>query len=278
MSVGAIEELMQWEPARADHSIDRALVSIKLRRAIDPDLFDELTVVGRKAASQLSLTNRVETVDPIEVQATEGADGIKAQIRLDRLPRANPRRVHFQRLEPDGGIAYEFAIGQQLITFATLRYRRWADFEELMTSIWNSLMEAGLNTVEIKAARLEYLDRWISHPGGGDHFQVISQETVHLTRTAAEKSFALHVHSGWFDFMSDTIRQLTNVNIDIQDVPVGSPGDNQRKIRITTMREHEALMGVLDDPLGRVNEIHIGLKSLYRSTITLEAAHRVGLD
>ncbi len=264
---------MHWEPARADHSIDRALVSIKLWQPIDPDLFDELAVVGRKAASQHSLTKRLETVDPIEIHSVEGA-----QIRLDRLPTANPRRVHFQRLEPDGQIAHEFSIGRQQLAFATLRYQRWDDFLQLMTSIWSAVASAGLNTVEIKAARLEYLDRWTSQPGGSDHFEVVRTESPYLTQAVAAKPHALHVHSGWFDLLTDTIRQLTNVNIDVQDIPVGTPGDNQRKIRITTLREHEALVGALDDPLGRVDAIHDDLKSLYRSIITPEAATRVGLD
>lgn len=269
-------ERMQWEPARADHSIDRALVSIRLAEPINPDLFDELTVEGRKAASKFALTHRVETVDPIEIQASE--DGARAEIRLDRLPPANPRRIHFQRLEPDGGIAYEFAIGRQLITFATLRYRRWADFNDLMSNVWVAIEQAGLRGAGIKASRLEYQDRWASPVGGGEHFQVVSKDSPYLTSVVAAKGHALHVHSGWFDFLSDSIRQLTNVNIDVQDIPLDIPSDNKRKIRITTMREHEALSGSLDAPLERVDAIHKDLKDLYRSIITLAAAHRVGLE
>ena len=269
---------MQWEPARADHSIDRALVSIKLWHPIDPDLFDELAVAGRRAASSYSLTHRIETVDPIEVQAIEGVDGPRAQIQLDRLPAANPRRVHFQRREPDGGIAYEFAIGRNLITFATLRYRRWADFEELMTGIWNKIVDAGLMAVPVKAVRLEYRDRWTSAPGGGDHFEVIAKSSTNLTGAVSGKSNALHVHSGWFDFINDTTRQLTNVTmLYAQDINIGASTDDRRKIRITTLREHEALTGPLDNPLGRLHQIHDDLKKLYESTITPEAAHRVKL-
>jgi hypothetical protein len=42
---------MNWEPARADHSIERATASIALATPLDANTFDELVVAGRKAAA-----------------------------------------------------------------------------------------------------------------------------------------------------------------------------------------------------------------------------------
>ncbi len=48
---------MNWEPARADHSIERATASIALATPLDANTFDELIVAGRKAAAAHSLYN-----------------------------------------------------------------------------------------------------------------------------------------------------------------------------------------------------------------------------
>jgi hypothetical protein len=48
---------MNWEPVRADHSIDRVVASITLPRPIDANTFDELVIAGRKVGAAHQLTN-----------------------------------------------------------------------------------------------------------------------------------------------------------------------------------------------------------------------------
>jgi len=263
---------MRWEPARADHSIDRVLVAFKLSNTLDANTFDELVVAARKAAGQHKLTNRIETLEPIEVPATQGL------IRLDGMPNASPRRVHFQRLDNEGKLVEEFSVGMQRIAFATLRYRRWQNFFHLVTSNMDAIFKKCPTVKNIKAVRLEYIDRFVSPPGGADHFEVIFRASKYLAPIVTEKSAALHVHSGWFDFPTNKIRQLTNVNIDVHDIAVPPPPDPRRKIAVLTMSELEALEGGLDDPMQRLDAIHDYLKLVYRSIITPEAATRVALN
>jgi hypothetical protein len=49
---------MEWEPAHADHSIDRAVVTASWLKPFDANTFDELVVTGRKAAATHQLTDR----------------------------------------------------------------------------------------------------------------------------------------------------------------------------------------------------------------------------
>ena len=62
---------MHWEPARADHSIDRVVATINFPNPIDADLFDELVVAARKAAAVHSLTDRIEVIEPVTLPAGE---------------------------------------------------------------------------------------------------------------------------------------------------------------------------------------------------------------
>jgi uncharacterized protein (TIGR04255 family) len=261
---------MRWEPARADHSIDRALVSVRLVESLNADAFDELVVAARKSAASHNLTSRTESIDPMEIPAGK-------QVVFNINPStAAPRRVHFQRLDQDGSIADEFSVGNSRFMFATLRYRRWADLFKMVSGCMEGAFAALPAAARVKAIRLEYVDRFVASPGEADHFEVISRESIYMVPVAREKSFAFHVHSGWFDYDEPTIRRLTNVNIDVQD-PSGPPPADRRKIAILTMAELESFGGPLSEPLEKLAGLHQYLKKVYQSLITNEAADRVAL-
>jgi uncharacterized protein (TIGR04255 family) len=266
---------MDWEPARADHSIDRVIASITLTRPIDPNTFDELIVAGRKAAAEHHLTNRLELQDPIELPAAPAGGIIIGP--LGNL--TAPRRVLFNRPEAGSNIPVEeVAIGVQQFVFGTTRYQRWAQFNELITSVMAALESVYPVTQNAKFARLEYVDRFRSVTGGADHFEVLSQDSGFLTKAVRGKEHALHVHCGWFDFESPTIRKLTNVNIDVNDVTIPPPPDPRRTITVLSIGQFEALQGLLDNPLNRLSTLHNYLKETFRTIITPEAAARVGLN
>ena len=101
--------------------------------------------------------------------------------------------------------------------------------------------------------------------------------TPYLCKTASEKRYSLHNHSGWFDFEGDTIRSLTNVNIDVVEPEKAQIIEQPTRISLFTMRRIEALIGVIDRPRERIGSLHIYLKEVFRCIITDEAAVRVAL-
>ena len=120
---------MKWEPVRADHSIDRVVASITLPKAVDANTFDELVVAGRKIAAAHQLTDRIDLQDAIEVPP-----GQNVVIAFGNM--VPPRRVVFRRLEADTNTAVEeLSIGVRQLAFTTVRYRRWADFSHLITTV-----------------------------------------------------------------------------------------------------------------------------------------------
>jgi uncharacterized protein (TIGR04255 family) len=259
---------MDWEPAHADHSIDRAVVTLNWRQPIDANTFDEMIVAGRKAAAAHHLTNRVDLQDAFELPPGGGMIALGGNF-------APPRRVAFQRLDQAKTAVEEFSIGMQRITFFTQRYRRWENLRQIMVEVIGSLEPISPIMQNVKTARVEYIDRFQSKPGGADHFEVIEKTSDHITPKLREKGAALHVHSGWFDY-EPPIRRLTNVNIDVNDLSMPVP-ENRRNLTVLTLGQFEALEGVLQDPTSQIDVLHDYLKGIFRATITKEAAVRVSL-
>jgi len=268
--IAFFEGRMNWEPARADHSIDRATASIALSGPLDANTFDELVVAGRTAAAARNLTNRVDLADAVELPELPPG-GV---IELGSMP---PRRVVFRRMDVNGVSVDELSIGMRRIAVGTLRYGRWADFFGLLTPFLTALTQVYPITQNVKSVRLEYVDRFQSIPGGADHFEVINRDSEFLAPVVAEKTAALHVHSGWFDFEKPQVRQLTNINIDVHDIVHPTP-DPRRKISILSVGQFEALEGTLDRPVDRLDYLHDYLKSIFGRIITPEAANRVALN
>jgi len=82
---------MNWEPAHADHAIDRVVATLSFANAFDPNTFDELVVSARKVAASNELTNRVDQQDPIGFTVSPTGVEVASPTTL--------RRVVFQRIE-----------------------------------------------------------------------------------------------------------------------------------------------------------------------------------
>jgi uncharacterized protein (TIGR04255 family) len=264
---------MNWEPARADHSIERATASIVLIAPLDANTLDELIVAARKAAAVHNLTDRIDLLEPVTIQ--QPASG---RVELSLGGMHPTRRVLFRRLDTDNLAVDELSIGVEQIAVGTLRYRRWADFYSLLSASLTALQQVYAIVQNVRSVRLEYVDRFRSAPGGADHFEVVQRDSVFLTPVVRDKSAALHVHCGWFDFETANIRQLTNINVDVNDVPTPPPHDPRRTVSIVTMGQFEALAGPLDRPIERFEQLHDYLKSMFGRIITADAAQRVALN
>ena len=260
---------MDWEPARADHSIDRATAQLDLQAPLDADTFDELIIAARRFAAEHNLTNRLDLTDPIEVPAGAGA------LFQFGPENAAPRRVVFRRMDSEGIPVEELSIAIHRITISTIRYNRWIDFFRLIERGLIALTPVAQNT---RIVRLQYVDRFQSIPGGADHFEVIDRASRFLTPAVADKAAALHIHSGWFDLEPNDLRRLTNVNIDVQDISLPPPPDPRRKIAILTLGQIKSLAGPLDNPLASLAMLHDYLKALFSNIITQDAANRVALN
>lgn len=263
---------MNWEPAHADHSIETINVVFALATPLDPDLFDEVLVAARKAAVGHQFSNRVEGVEPIQIQGELGAE-----IVVNFAATPHRRRVGFQRLE-DGKAIGEFAVGASSVTLTFSRYSSWNAFKSMTTELMRPLQLVALFLDGVKSVQLQYVDRFTSTVIQADVFEVISKTSSLIVPVLNAKKLALHSHTGWFDHIDDKKRRLTNVNVDLIDnSPPGAP-DAMSRLGILTMARLDALQqGTLEDPLNELDGLHYYLKDLFKDTITKEAAGRVSL-
>src|ERR1700760_52723 len=122
---------MDWEPAHADHSIETVFVVLTFSAPLDPNTFDEILVAGRKAAAAHQFLNRIESIDPQQVQLQPG----QSEFVIDLSGTAARRKVAFQRLAPDGRAIGEFGIAQSHLSLTSSHYSTWSDFKELGSSL-----------------------------------------------------------------------------------------------------------------------------------------------
>lgn len=261
---------MNWEPSRADHSIERATLTVSFGSRFNDDSLDELVVALRKSANQEGFTARHDQPDPIEFTVGEGVP-----VHLNMA--MSPRRVEFQRLSPEHQLVDAVSIGGQNLMLTTFRYQRWGQFFELLCKFHSDLAKVQPLDTLISKVRLEYIDRFQSAVPEADYFEVIDQDSPFMTRNSRSKAKAFHVHSGWFDFEAPNVRFLTNINVDTLEQIVPGSNDIQKTISILTLRQSESLNGNLDNAVKHMERLHDDLKVMYSNIITKEAAARVAL-
>jgi uncharacterized protein (TIGR04255 family) len=261
---------MNWEPAHADHSIDTVSVVITLDSPLDPDVFDEVIVAGRKAAAVHQFVNRVESLDPVQLQP--GQEIIFAGPNM-----IQQRRVAFQRLA-DGAAIGEFSIGISSFVLTYSRYANWTDFKTMGFDLLNAIQKVAPILTGVRSIQLQYLDRFTSTSVGADPFEVVSRSSSLLASVLADKTRAFHCHSGWFDYLGHDRRKLTNVNVGLVDNSPPSPEDTLSKLTFLTMARIEMVAGVLHQPLDELTSLHDYLKAVFEDIITDEAASRVALN
>jgi uncharacterized protein (TIGR04255 family) len=263
---------MNWEPAHADHSIEWVNVVLSLAIPIDADLFDEVLVAARKIAASHQFTHRTEGIEPLQIQGQPGA-----QILVDLAATSTRRRVTFQRLV-EGKPIGEFAVGSSTITLSWSRYSSWTAFKTMALDLLAPVQPIAPILDGIRTIQLQYLDRFTSTVVQANAFEVVKKSSSLLVSAVNTKTRAFHTHSGWFDYLDNSQRRLTNVNIDLTDNSPPTEPDAMSRLGILTMARIEALAGTLDDPLSGLDRLHLYLKELFNDLITKEAADRVSLN
>lgn len=271
---------MDWEPYRADHSIDRVISLLSFSAELNVDQFDSLVVVARKAATAAGLTDRVEFVEPVQLSTSDGGPRV-INVDLSSGGASLPRRVVSRRLDASDKPADEFSVSRKQIGFTTHRYRRWADyikeFKDILSEIQVELHRS--DNIEFNVVKLQYIDRFLSTTPRSDHFQVISNESPFIPGVLRSVTENFHSHTGWFDLDEAGARYLNNINVDIVDTMDAKTGTTRRRVSILTLRQTPQDGSVISrNPVDDLGRLHSALKDTYRMLITKEAADRVALD
>lgn len=262
---------MNWEPAHADHSIESVNAVLSLTTPIDQNVFDEVLVAGRKAANAHQFTNRVEGIEPLQLNGPPGAEVV-----IDLANAQMRRRVGFQRIV-DGAPVGEFAIGLTSVTLTSSNYSSWTHFLGMMVDLLTPIDALAGVFSQTRSLQLQYIDRFVSTAPEASAFEVVSPSSRFLASTMGEAKSAFHSHIGWFDYRNEGARRLTNINIDLIDNLPGPSGVHSR-LGILTMARFESLQVPIEKPLDELSNVHYYLKKLFQDIITTDAADRVHLN
>jgi uncharacterized protein (TIGR04255 family) len=135
----------------------------------------------------------------------------------------------------------------------------------------------------LSGIQLEYWDRF-NWSGTWDDFDaslLLRKDSVFVVPGWRSWRRQWHSHAGWFEPV-DNLRRLTNINVDVGEVPVARPS----VVVYTTLQDHIGIQGYGEtDPaldqrfvLDRLDVLHGGLKALLGTVITEEIVERIGLQ
>lgn len=264
---------MNWEPAHADHSIESVNAIFTLAAPIDPNIFDEILVAGRKAASAHQFSHRVEGIEPLQLNAPAGAEVV-----FDLTNAQTRRRVAFQRIA-DGKAIGEFAIGSTSFALSSTHYTSWTDLVGMLGDLLKPVDVVSGVLRQVQAVQLQYVDRFVSTIPRARAFEVVSAASKYLAPVVGNAESAFHSHIGWFDYLTETTRRLTNVNVDlVDDLPPPTGQGQPSRLGILTMARLEARDTPFENPLDELHKTHYYLKELFQDIITEDAAARVHLN
>lgn len=203
----------RYRPVSGAHAIDEAVVGVRLFEAVDDQLYQAAIEKASELADRVNLPGRVQ-LDPMSLLVG----------RQVVSPGFTEMTMHpgmlFQRVNPDGSMAEELTIERTAVTYRTRSYRRWKDVQGYIADILIPIVSclSADDSGRLAVIELRCLDKFTASKSD---FPVLSE----LVRAGCDlvpahllgKAEYLHIHSGWFDDVSEAGRSLVNLNVDVTD-------------------------------------------------------------
>lgn len=170
------------------------------------------------------------------------------------------------------------------VVIQTYTYVRWAAFRDLAARVLDGVYSA---YPPFAALKIEYWDRFERGDPSApcDSTKVIAANNPYLSPGAVSADDPWHSYMGKFEKVSNQIRRLINVKIDVGDF-LSRDGQSRRAILVSTLAQdavnapgYEPMQVPvpLQETLSLAEDQHIRLKSLMKVLITPTAAARIGL-
>lgn len=131
-----------------------------------------------------------------EIQQIMIGEGVPQAIALPGGP-----GISFERIKPNGDIAWRLRCDGNSIFVNCLEYTRWKDAWATASGYMRAVLETvGAEKVSVAGALLQYIDvfDWTADPEEYDIFQLLDVESEYVPRAAGSYGLAWHLHQGWF--------------------------------------------------------------------------------
>jgi len=259
-----------FEPKSGAHSIVEAVVGFAVQRPFSHAEIESVVASHPKWREQLPRLGRMSvvefTVGPSPQSAHPPAGG-----------------VIFDRIKPDGNIAWRLNVNERNILVNCLEYSRWHEIWPRMHSLLNASAEVAIKpSNRIVNLTLQFIDifEW-NGVQPYDIRQLLNLDGRILPADLAGRGSLWHVHQGWFERLTSLSlqgRALKRIHIDA--VTMGkTPAvkfDTTIRFDLAEPIVHSDILGT-DMGANLYETLHQESKRLFRSLLSSEAAKRIGL-
>lgn len=258
-----------------DHAIVEVVFGFQLSRQWSPAEIERLAQSHSRWKADLPRLSRHE------VQQIMIGEGVPQAITLPGGP-----GISFERIKPDGEIAWRLRCEGNSIFVNCLEYTRWQETWAKASGFIRQILEAvGAEKIAVAGALLQYIDvfDWNADPKEYDIFKLLDSASSYVPKAIGDYGMTWHLHQGWFSASSEPVpaRVLNKVHFDaLQQNEKGEAtvrldtvlrsDFNGRIAAKTFFDEKSALEGVFVD-------LHDKNKQLLRGFLTNAVCEEIGL-
>jgi len=269
---------MGFVPRSGDHALVEVVFGLRLNRSMTTE---EIASLKSGHAEWKDFLPRVSDLGVNEFSF--GPNGIVA-------PRMVPRAgVNFERVKPDGSIAWRYSFEGESIFINCLEYTSWSDIFPQVMGI-ASLMLGKLNDPELTVININYqavdLFSWSGEVEKYDISKLLDVDGENVPRRMRESGLIWHLHQGWFEPAVDVTgidgRLLNRMHFDAIE---HGQDNTSPEVRVDATLQHSLHEPIeltevrnANGPIFRIFEgLHAKNKEMLRSFLVSDVSDSIGL-
>ncbi|SEF72195.1 TIGR04255 family protein [Methylobacterium sp. 190mf] len=272
-----MSETLRFDPIYPAHAIERCSATLAFGEPLTDKLMQKVKAKANPLFAHLQMFAQVQPQYGIEINPQTGAVTPK-QMGLGSFIYSNAEQTLNCIITPGA------------IIWNNVRYVRWQPFIGQIEQVLPPVLDIIIDAVDIASIKLEYLDRfyWSGDWSNFDSQKLLRNDRGMWAETAKRAKREWHSHSGWFDYVSHSVRSLININVDV--VSAARPGENGAvpSVGILTLLQDQMVRGengarfgqegVFKDPISQLDKQHHVLKGVLAEVIVPQMAERIALD
>ena len=267
--------IVGFEPKSDNHAIVEVVFGVAFARQFSTREVEAFANTHAEWKADLPRVNRSQTVEFVV-----GGVPLPPQV-----PVPASTGVMFDRVKPDGNIAWRLAVENQNINVHCLEYDRW---NEIWPKVSAYIEKASLSFAQnnhIVGVLLQYIDvfDWRGPSEGYDLGTLLNSDSALVPSDLMKRGDLWHLHQGWFtkDGLPSPGRLLERLHMDgVQDqttTPLVKI-DSYMQLQMSQRMPVDQFFG--EGELGPTifNSLHDRNKTLVKSVLAPEMADRIGLS
>ena len=163
-----------------------------------------------------------------EIQQVVIGEGAPQAITLPGGP-----GISFERIKPDGELAWRLQCEGNSIFVNCLEYTRWQKAWATASGYIRDVLEVvGAEKVSVAGALLQYIDvfDWIADPDDYDASQLLDLNSDFVPQAVGNHGLAWHLHQGWFAPVSEPVPGMVLHKAHFNAIPKNESGHPSVKL------------------------------------------------